>query len=215
MRANAFEMPDLTQVENIMVERLNETTLKPDSPVICVNRGRQPLQVTFNAEHLTVPVGHFRTEYAAAMHMQRHLIVPGTRNLEVGAFVSWVAILGSDDGRVAVDPPDQCVPFTDEELQQFGEKIEGLASDGRDPLVPLRTSAGRAMSRGQGVANLRPNIDAREQGSAAAAEAAAHVFDAPEGSLTREAEAQAGAERGSEPAGVEPVPQPRPMGKRR
>lgn len=213
MKENAFEMPDQSSVENILVERQGETTLRHNSPVLCINRGRKPLQVTFDGNHLTVPVGHFRTEYAAAQHMQRHLIVPGTRNLEIGGHKSWVSILGSDDGRVAVDNPEECQPFTDDELQQFGEKIEGLAPDGRDPLVPLRTSVGRAMSRSQGEGGLRPSISAREQASPAAAEAAEHVFDAPEGSATRDAEQLAASERvASDP---DPQPQPRPMGRRR
>jgi hypothetical protein len=198
MKEAAYEMPDLTQVENLMVERMGETTLKPDSPVICLNRGRKPLQVTWDGNHIPVPVGYFRTEYAAALHMQRHLIVPGTRNLEVGAFVSWVSILGSDDGRVAVDPVEMHQPFTDDELQHFGESIEGLARDGRDPLVPMRTSVGRAMSRTQGFGGgLRPQISAAEQASAVAAEAAAAVFDPPASSDTRAAEAEAAVERGS------------------
>jgi hypothetical protein len=205
MKTLAFDMPDLTSVENLMVERLNETTLKADSPVICINRGRKPRQVTYDGEHLTVPVGYFRTEYGAAQHMQKHLIVPGTRNAESGGFVSWVAILGSDDGRVAVDPAESCAPFDDDELNSFGESLEGLAREGRDPLVPVKTAAARAMSRSQG-GSLRPQISATEQVSEAAREAAEVVFEPPVESETRQAEAAAAVERSAAS-----VPAPRPM----
>src|SRR5687768_6306206 len=110
MKTPAFEMPDPAEVANRRVERMNETTLEAESLVYCINRGRKVLKVTFNGEHLEIPPGKFRTEYGAAQHMQKHLIVPGTRNVEVGGYVSWIAILGNDDGRVAVDPPETHEP---------------------------------------------------------------------------------------------------------
>lgn len=207
MRTPAFEMPDLTQVENLMVERIGETTLQPESPVLCINRGRKPLEVTWNANHLTIPVGVFRTEYAAALHMKKHLIVPGTRT-EVGGWVSWVGILGSDDGRIAVDPPSAHVPFTDEELGAFGEPIEAIERSGTEGVATVRVAQARAMSRSQGVGGLRPQISANEQATPAAAEAAAHVFDPPAESETRAAQSEAAAE-------AEPSPRPRPMRKPR
>ena len=206
MTAAAFTMPDTSQVANLMVERLNETSLKPDSPVICINRGRKVLKDMWDGNPVEIPPGHFRTEYGAAQHFQRRLIVMGTRNLEVGGYVSWISILGSDDGRVPVDKPEDCEPFTDEELQAFGEKIEAIDRSAfsnpadRDVRL-LRTSRVAAASPSYGH---RPVIDASTQGSDGAAAAAAEVFTPPPTSATREAEAEAASE----------APQPRPMRKR-
>lgn len=197
----AFDMPE--QLTQLNVRRLNETTLRPDTPVVCLNRGRVPLETTFDGNHIPIPVGHFVTEWGAAQHMKDRLIVPGTRNLQVGGFVSWIAVLGSEDQRIAVDKPEDCLPFTDEELQAFGESIEGLSREGRDQLQPVRVQQARAMSRTQGVGGglPRPSIDAGQQVTEAAAEAAEHVFDPPDESATREAEAVAASD------GVAPVRQ--------
>ena len=210
MKTPAFEMPDPAEVANLMVERLNETTLKPDSPVYCLNRGRKLLYVTFNGEHLEIPVGKFRTEYGAALHMQKHLIVPGTRNVEVGGFQSWIAILGSDDGRLSVDPHETHVPFTDEELSAFGEPIEAIARDSHEQMSVVRVSTARAMSRSQGVGGIRPVIDAGQQATPAAREAAEHVFEPPVERETQIAQNEAASERAPEA-----VPAPRPMRSRR
>jgi len=203
----AFEIPEMTGVSNLMVERIGETTLKPDTPVICLNRGRRPLSETFDGNHVTLPAGgftedgsvrgYFRTEYGAAMHFQKRLIVPGTRTLDDGGFVSFIAILGSDDGRQRVDQPEHCQPFSDEDLQRFGEKVEGIdrSAPGVDAAQDMRvisTGTARAAVRGQG---LRPQIDVGAQATSAAAEAAQEVFAPPAESLTREAEAEAAAER--------------------
>lgn len=205
----AFEMPALDRITGKAV-RMGETVLQPDALVIAINRGRKPLQFTFDANHIDLPAGgfdergeptgFFRIEYGAALHAQRHLIVPGTRNLEVGGFVSWIAILGSDDGRIKVDPPDHCRPFTDEELSGYGEAIEGLSREGREGLQPIALSTARAMSRSQGV-KPQVEIDASRQASDAAAEAAANLY--PEGRDPRE----------SDPAFVaeDAAPRPAPM----
>lgn len=217
-----FELPADVEPANLLIGRLGETTLKPDSPVYCINRGRKVIKTTFDANHLEIPPGLFETEYHTALHIQRREIVPGTRNLEVGGFVSWIGIYGSTDFRVAVDPPELCEPFTDEQLQEFGEKVEAIdrsALTGADADVTLiRTQTARAMSRSQGVGGHRPQIDAGTQVSDAAAEAAEHVMDpTTEPLATRQAEheaaAQGGSRRAPEPdaAADEPLPQPRPM----
>jgi hypothetical protein len=220
----AFQLPDHTEVANLLIGRMGETTLKPDSPVYCINRGRKVIKSTYDANHIEIPPGPFEMEYHAALHIQRREIVPGTRNLEVGGFISWIGIYGSTDGRVAVDPPELCVPFTDEELTTFGEAVEAIdrkAMSGADADVQLfRTSHARAMSRSQGVGGLRPQIDSNVQGSESAREAAAHVFDPPTEPLaTRQDERAAASEtfaagtQRAEPATADdgPSPQPRPM----
>lgn len=118
MKTPAFELPEGTEVASLLIQRMNETSLKPDSPVIVINRGRKPLEMTFDGNHIPIPVGYFETEYGAALHFKDRAVVPGTRNLEVGGFISWFSILGSSDGRVAVDPPEQCVPLKDSALRR-------------------------------------------------------------------------------------------------
>jgi hypothetical protein len=224
MKEAAFNVPDRESVDVLLTERQNETTLKPDSPVICINRGRNVLEVTYNAEHLRIPgtrvvngvvkPGYFVTEYHAAQHFQNRCVVPGTRNLEQGGHVSWIGILGSQDGRVKVDSDELCEPFTDDELALFGEKIEaidrsaltGAAAD----VVPVRTSVARAMVRGQGVSGPRAQIDASQQASELAAEAAGHVFDPVVGSDASVAQVEAANDHDASAA-----PAPRPMRKRR
>lgn len=215
MKTPAFDLPDGVEVSSLLIERLNETSLKPDSPVYCVNRGRKPLELTFNGNHVVVPVGLFLTEYRAAQHFKDRAVVPGTRNLEVGGHVSWISIIGSEDRRLTVDPPDTWEPFTDEELQRFGESIEAIdrgALSGIDRFVtPIRTQTARAMSRSQGQ-GMNVAIDAGTQVSDAAAEAAAHVFDPPTEPLaTRASEAEASVERGGGVVDDGPAPEPRPM----
>jgi hypothetical protein len=190
-----FTMPD-GEVADLLVERLDEVGLAHDTPVICINRGRNTLDDTFNARHVTIPPGYFRTEYGAALHFQKRLIVPGTRNLEQGGYVSFIGILGSENGKNKVDDESRCTPFTDEELTKFGEKIEGIDRDAlggnaKDVQV-IPTSIARAQSRNQS-ASMRPQISADEQATPEAAAAAAHVFEPPTESATREAEAEAAA----------------------
>lgn len=215
-KQTAFPLPDMSDVANLMVERLNETTLKPDSPVICRNRGRRPIEGTFNGEHIVIPPGLFRTEYAAAKHFQQRSVVPGTRNLEVGGHVSWIGILGSDDGRVKVDSEDQTEPFTDEELQHFGEKVEAIdrsaLTGAAAHVVSVRTSVARSMVRGQAVGGFAPQIDTGNQASDIASEAAAHVFDKVQGSDAVVAQAEAASERSADTGDV--APQPRQMRRR-
>lgn len=189
----AFQMPETTDIANLMIDRIDETTVKPNTPVICLNRGRKPLLDTWDGVHVPIPVGWFKTEYGAALHFQRRLIVPGTRNVEVGGFISWIAIRGTEDGRRIIDSDEVCQPFTDEELQNFGESSEGIDRSGLAPMEKVRVSQARASARGQG-AGIRPVIGTDQQASDAAREAADHVFDPAGQSEARAAEAEAAAE---------------------
>mgnify|MGYP001581463998 FL=1 len=197
--APAFEFPEDVEVEDLTIARLNDASIEPTTPVICLNRGRKPIEMKFDGRDRILPVGYFVTEHGAARHFQERAVVPGTRNVEVGGHVSWFAILGTTDKRIAVDPPEMCVPFTDEELSAFGESLEAIdrkAMTGADRFVtPVRTQAARAMSRSQGAGGMRPVLDARTQVSDAAAEASAHIFDPPTEELaTHVSEAEAAQE---------------------
>jgi hypothetical protein len=195
--APAFELPEDLEVVDLTAASMTAASIEPTTPVLVLNRGRKPLEMTFDGNHRVLPVGLFKTEYGAARHFQERAVVPGTRNVEVGGHVSWFAILGTADQRIAVDPPEMCVPFTDEELKAFGESLEAIdrsAMTGADRFVtPVRTQTARAMSRSQGAGG-RVQIDADTQVSPAAAEAAAHVFEpTTEPLATRVSEAEAAA----------------------
>lgn len=204
----AFDIPEDIVPIDLRTQVAQQTKLQPNHPVLCINRGRQMLTDMYDGHPTDIPPGHFVTEYAAARHFQRRLIVPGTRNIELGpgAFTSWIGIFGSEDGRIAVDPPEQCVPFTDEELAHYGEQVEAidrgaLTDPGARAVSIVRTARASAASTRFGVAPgaIRPVIDASVQGSEAAREAAEHVFEPPAESDTREAEAEYASERSVTP----------------
>lgn len=216
--APAFDLPEDAEAEDLTEARLNNASIEPTTHVYVFNRGRRVLEnMTFDGRHRDLPVGLFVTEYGAAKHFQERAVVPGTRNVAVGGHVSWLGILGTVDRRIAVDPPEMCVPFTDEELGHFGESLEAIdrsAMTGVDRyVVPVRTQAARAMSRSQGTGGMRAPfgnyVDASTQVSDAAAEAAEHVLDPTNEPLqTREAEFEAGRRQG-DPAPYEaPTPPP-------
>jgi len=196
-------IPDGAEIKDLTAAQNNPTMkIRTDQPVVCINRGRKPLSDAFDGRHITIPPGHFRMEYGAAKHFQMRLIVPGTRNLEVGGFQSWIGILGTEDGRIKVDKPELCRPFTDEELQKFGEAVEAIdrsaMSNAADRDVkPTSVAQVQAHTFGQGGG--RPQIDASAQATPGAAEAADDVFAPPAESATREAQAEAQAE-GAAPA---------------
>lgn len=194
----AFTMPPLDEIYNMSAMTVGDQVLLPTDNVICINRGRATLHETFDGQHREIPPGYFRTEYGAALHFRRRLLVKGTRNLEQGGYVSWIGILGSEDGRIKVDDERDCERFTDEDLQSYGEKIEGIdRSSFSDPsdreVTAIRMQTARAAAGGQG-AGTRPFIETKAQATEGAREAAAEVFAPPAESATREAEAEAAAE---------------------
>lgn len=158
----------------------------PEERVICINRGNKVLKETFNGEHSEIPPGYFEIEYQAALHFKRKLIVPGSKNIETGGWVSFIGILG-------VDPQTECEPFTEEECALFGERFEAidrsqmLNARDRDVQV-VRTNAAIASSPGYG----QRGIDVNAQANDAAAAAAEGVLDRPDESLTAADEAGAG-----------------------
>lgn len=128
MAKKTYDLPenfDLSDVVSLMPEHTKKVELKPETPVVCLNRGPRVLKDMWNADEYVIPANaKFQLPYAAAKHFQERLIVPGTRNpnpsdASLPPYVSWLAIFG-------VDPPEACVPFTEEQLVSVGESIEGL-----------------------------------------------------------------------------------------
>lgn len=174
------------QVVDLVPEDAKANQLTDETIVTCLNRGRKPVTDMYDGRNYVVPAGFVRMPYGAAKHFQRRAIVPGTKNLEIGGFQSWIAI-------VNVDAPEMCEPFTDEQLTAFGEAVEAIdrsaMSDPADrDVTTVRTSTARASMPGQGLVGgatmgggpRRPVLDAGAQASDAAKDAAEHVMDAPE-----------------------------------
>lgn len=191
-----FALPDGVRPVQLRTAILEQSTLLPNSPVLCINRGRTVLKDTYDGIHVEIQPGYFETEYGAAQHFQRRLIVPGTRNLERGGYQSFIGILGSSDGRVRVDAEELCQPFTEDELLEMGQKIEAFERSEDDKLTVKRVSgsmAGRTAMLGAHTGTARgTQISADRQATPAAEERAAEVFAPPTSSDTREAEAEAG-----------------------
>lgn len=200
-----FSVPDAARgATDLTAPTLNKATaIQPNERVLCINRGRQTLIDTFDGRHIPLPVGYFEIEFDAAQHFQRRLIVPGTRNLAENAFVSYIGILGTTDGRIRRDTDEYCTPFTDEQLQTFGERVEGLDRSGLDEVTPQRVSAIIASTMRSTGPGGRRGVQVFAGESAEAQDAAAHVLDRPEESATREAEVEAAAD------GIAPVPRRR------
>lgn len=189
--------PEGVQPADLMSTTTSGPVKEPadEEKVLCINRGRRPLVDTFDARHVEMPAGFFYIEYGAAKHFQRRLIVPGSKNLADGGYVSWIGICG-------VNHADQCEPFTDEELERFNESIEAIDRSqdyglGKE-VKPVRTNAIRASSPSLGVQRgpgSKVGIDVSAQASPEATAAAAAVLEPPADNDAREEAAEARAER--------------------
>jgi len=161
--------------------------------VLCINRGRKPLLDTFDGRHVQMPAGHFTLEFDAASHFHRRLIVPGTRSLvSAESYTSFIGIYGTVDGRVKFHSEKDCEPFTDEQLERWGERLEGLD---RSEMPNRADREVTAVATGAVAASMhrasRPGIDVSAQATADAEAAAAEVLAPPTESATREAEHEA------------------------
>lgn len=198
-------------------QQASKSAIDPSEMVICINRGRRVLEDTFNAEHVKIHPGLFQTQYGAALHFQRRLIVPGTRSAEhKNTYTSFIGILGTADQRIAVDTSDKCRPFTEAELHLMSEQVEaidrGAISDPAGRSVTLiSTSAARAASGSLGGQPLSTGVDGSVQVSDLAREAATHALEPPTESETRNAEAMLAAVGGD---GAPEAPMGRGRGRR-
>lgn len=176
------QLPDGHQVVDLVPEDAKANELTPDTIVVVLNRGRKPVSDMFDGRTYHVPVGYSRMPYGAAVHFQKRAVVPGTKNLEIGGWLSWLVMPG-------IDAPELCTPFSDEDLTKYGEAVEAIDrsafSDPADRDVTLlRTGAARAAMPGQGMVGgasfggpRRPSLDAGTQATPAAEEAAAHIME--------------------------------------
>lgn len=186
----APSLPSAADVVDLVPHDRAKNALLPDSIVVCINRGTEVLHGQHNGIIYEIPAGYFRCKYATAKHFKGRFIVPGTRHPEnYDRAQSFIAICG-------LDPDAACVPFTRDELEAMGERVEGLdreqmvePSRRRTKAVSMKSAEGRgAASRG-----AAPLIQGDVQGTEAAAARAAEAFTPPaETDAEREARERAG-----------------------
>lgn len=153
--------------------------LEPETPVLVINRGHATLTRKWDGlDYALHPhtKGLIRMAYGAAIHFQKHTTVPGTRDVETGSEQSYLGILRTDQagwpGQIAIDLPEACEPFTEEECLAFGQRIEAIQREPGEEVVTAsvtgamtsgRIQAGRNQSsRGgrKGVAFSREGVTA-------------------------------------------------------
>jgi hypothetical protein len=187
------EAPAGADIPNLQPDDLPKDLLLPATIVRGLNRGRVPLLCQHDGRHYYLPPGLFNCSYSAAQHFQQRLIVPGTRDPEVSTrTLSWIAIVG-------IDKPEDCQPFTAEQLKRFGEKTEGLAredmispTDRELKKVSMKSPAARsAVERGGAKSGRRKHLEAQGQANADAAAAAATTFKPPAQESAAEADERA------------------------
>lgn len=188
-----YRMPQPSgPVADLVPESSDGNVLTPTTPVLAINRGRQPLTDKFGGRDYVIPPGEVQMPYGAARHFQERLIIPGTRNIELGTVQSFIGIKGLDDDWM-------CAPLTDEECDRFGEAREAIdrsafTSPEDREVKFMKAGAGQPNRRGAG--SRKPQIDTSMQASDAAREAAEHIFDQPDESATAADTAAAKADRG-------------------
>lgn len=169
------------QFEDVQIIDLSPTAtgkpvLTPETLVLAINRGHETLVRKFDA--LDYPLhphtkGLIRMPYAAALHFQKHTTVPGTRDTNSGAEVSYLGIIRTDQAgwpeQIDIDPPEACQPFTVEQCTAFGQRIEAVARDPREDVQVASVSnavlsgkvpTGRGGSGRKGVAFSKKGVTA-------------------------------------------------------
>lgn len=117
---------DVANVRHLVREGVHEVHITPETPVLCIHRGRR-LQAdgkpvyhgnaarhrdgdrepffegdykdTYDGNHYIIEPGYFSAPYGAALHFQRRAVVPGSRNPETGFQASFIAIIGVVDAQ--------------------------------------------------------------------------------------------------------------------
>lgn len=209
--AQRYEAPALPAgitVSNLVPEDSKAAELTPHTSVLVINRGRKPLHDKYDGRDYVIGPGHHWMPYGAALHFQRRAVVPGSKNLELGGWQSWLGILG-------VDSPDLCEPFSDDALRAVGERVEAIdrrafSNPDDQAVTTVATGIARASAPGQGMLGgarqggaRRPDLDASTQATPEAAARAAEIMTPPATTATAEDEADAGV-----------APRPRAMSRR-
>lgn len=175
-------VPPGETINQVMPESAEGLELTPERIVEVINRGREIVTEKWNGENYSFAPGRNHATYAVAAHAQNKAVVPGSRNVETGTYLSWLGITD-------IDPPEACVPFTDEEIASFKGKPEAVERKGTEVRL-VGTAEARAKLPGQGAGRLtqagggrsrRPVSDGGQQASPQAEEAARLAMVPPVG----------------------------------
>lgn len=143
------------EVQALKPQSSGEDTLKPESEVLCINRGRETYTDMFDSRTYVIEPGYFTVAYGAALHFQARAVVPGSRNPETGFQASFIAIIGTVNPKTnglevkrTIDEPVQWQPFTDEECREYNHAVEAIDRaamlDPIDPNVQIVPTLGQA-----------------------------------------------------------------------
>jgi hypothetical protein len=141
MAADHYVRPTLppgVAVHSFVPEHGATEELTPEKYVFVLNRGVDPVRDKFDGTDYVIPPGVNEMPYGAAMHFRGRAVVPGSRNTETGKQESFLAILG-------IDKPEKCTPFSPEQCEAFGLRIEAIA---REELMDPAARDARPVSRG-------------------------------------------------------------------
>lgn len=159
-----YERPDLpagATIAKLVSSDLKAQELTPKTRVIIINRGREPYCDKYDGHDYVVPPGLGEVEYEVANHFRERSVVPGSRDPQGRGQDVFIAVLGQD-------PPEKCVPFSDEECARYGVAVEALdrsnmESEADRSVVTIKTSAARA--RTAGGSRRRPDISTQQNDS--------------------------------------------------
>lgn len=144
---NRPTLPEGVQPLSLASSDLKATELTPKTTVLCINRGDQDYVDKFDGKDYVVPPGYFEVAYEVAAHFRERSVVPGSRNPVTGHQENYIAILG-------IDPPADCVPFSESEAAAQAAAPEGLDRSDMDPVdrdvKVVTTSSARARTAGKG-----------------------------------------------------------------
>lgn len=112
-------------VQQLVREGVHEIHITPETPVLCIHRGRRHTEAgapvhheaaarhrdnsreayfvgdykdTYDGLHYIIAPGYFMAPYGAALHFQRRAVVPGSRNPDTGFQTSFISIIGVVEG---------------------------------------------------------------------------------------------------------------------
>lgn len=125
--------PDVDIQQLVPQRGTRDVQLSPESEVLCINRGAEPLEDMWDSIPFSIPPGYFKTTYAAARHFRDRAVVPGSRNPETHRQTSFIAIIGIVDYvqggfKVVkpVDDPREWETFTPAERAEYENQPEAL-----------------------------------------------------------------------------------------
>jgi hypothetical protein len=199
-----YQPPDLPagiKPKPLVPEHLHGVPLTPDTIVTCIQRGTEPVHDKFDGKDYVIEPGYFSAPYGAARHFQTRAVVPGSRNPETGKQESFIGIL-------SVDRPDRCEPFSEEQCQRFGLKVEAIAREELSSPSARQAhleSVNAIRARMPGAAfgsTLRPEIDLSAQASPEAEARAADALTPPAVNEAQVEMAQTEAEMAAEAASL-------------